>query len=261
MSRESELKRAVQWASPKSIRRRIRTAPLLGVTLLSAFVPILALTIHLAAPQEAPTILSWNFGVVLWLFTVLSIPVYLYAAGRVTRAMTAYLLVTLALYPSALALLEGALRVSFGILGARSTNVIGVGLLAGLATLPLAIRSRRRGYQDELRSGRLQNSLSKESGRWNPQFDFADLETKRWLNRPGCLLRLLPWIGPAIGISLADMVGRSTADAIIAVGFLMVGYSMMYFGLLRAFVQFLEFRRMESELGNPIMLAEEPAGA
>jgi hypothetical protein len=57
------------------------------------------------------------------------------------------------------------------------------------------------------------------------------------------------------------MVGRSTADAIIAVGFLMVGYSMMYFGLLRAFVQFLEFRRMESELGNPIMLAEEPAGA
>jgi hypothetical protein len=34
----------------------------------------------------------------------------------------------------------------------------------------------------------------------------------------------------------------------------------VYFGLVKLCVQLLEFRRMETELGRPIMLAEERAG-
>lgn len=258
MSREPEMKRMVKWASPPSIRRRIRMAPLLAVAMLTIFMPLLGLAIHLASPQAEPSIFSWQFGTIMWLFSVLTTPIYLYAADRVERAMTAYLLVTLAMYPAALGLLAGALRLSFGILGAATTIVVGFGLLLGFATLPLVIRYQRRNYQKKLIVGHLQSSLIADSGRWNPEFDFADLDSKEWLSRPGCLLRTLPWIGPAIGIYLADIVGRSAANAFIAIGFLVLGYMMMYPGLTRASVQYLEFRRMERELGHKILLAEEP---
>ncbi len=234
-------------------------APLLAVAMLTVFVPMLGLAIHLATPLVSPSILSWEFGLIMWLFSILIAPFYLYAASRVERAIAAYLLVALALYPAVLTLLAGALRLSIGILGAGTTLVIGLGLVLGFASLPLVVRSRQRSYQQALKHGHLKDSLNAETGRWNPKFDFSDLDTKEWLNRPGCLLRILPWAGPAIGIYLADIVGRSAANAFIAIGFMVVFYAGTYFGLAQAFTQFLEFRRMERELGRPVLLAEEPA--
>jgi len=47
----------------------------------------------------------------------------------------------------------------------------------------------------------------------------------------------------------------------MVVGFIGIGYAFVYSGLVQVSVHLLEFRRMEKELGRPIMLAEEPAGA
>jgi hypothetical protein len=73
-------------------------------------------------------------------------------------------------------------------------------------------------------------------------------------------MRLLPWIGPAIGMRLAATFGSSFANLIMVAGFVGGGYALVYFGLVKLCVQLLEFRRMETELGRPIKLAEERAG-
>jgi hypothetical protein len=56
---------------------------------------------------------------------------------------------------------------------------------------------------------------------------------------------------------LADLFGMDTANLITVAIFVFGGYALVYFGLVQVIVQVLEFRKLEFELGRPIMLAEE----
>lgn len=138
--------------------------------------------------------------------------------------------------------------------------IVAAGLVLGLGTLPATIRSRRMRHGDAVRKGHLRRALNKETGTWDPQYDNDDPRDQALLNRPGCLMRLLPWIGPAIGMSLDELFGRAAANRLMAYLAISLGYGFVYFWLAATAAQFLEFRRMEAELGRPIMLAEEPAG-
>jgi hypothetical protein len=229
--------------------------------MLSVFGAMVGFGISTAAPEEGPPIISWEVGVVCWLLVATFVPVYSLWVVRVRRAMAAYAALTLALLPAGIAILDGAIRFSIALAGMGATLVIATGLLISLGTLPLIIRARQLQFGAAVKQGHLRHSLDGERALWDSQFDHDKSLSVDWLRRPGCLIRLLPWIGPAIGMSLADVLGRNPADLIMVVGFIGIGYAFVFFGLVQLCVHLLEFRRMEKELGRPIMLAEEPAGA
>ena len=261
MSRESEMLAVMRWASPRSLRRRIRLAPVISLAMLTVFGAMVGFGIYTAAPAEGPPIISWEVGVAFWLLVATFVPVYSLWVVRVRRAMAAYAALTLAFLPAGIVILDGAIRFSIALAGIGATTVIAIGLLLGVVTLPLIIRTRQLQFGAAIKQGHLRRSLDRERALWDAQFDHDKSLSAGWLRRPGCLIRILPWIGPAIGMSLADVLGRSTANLVMVVGFIGIGYAFVYSGLVQVSVHLREFRRMEKELGRPIMLAEEPAGA
>jgi hypothetical protein len=250
----------MRWTNPRSIRRRIQYAPLISLTALTVFVPLLGLVNNAAATEAGPPSINWGLGGPLWVIGVFLVPIHWFWVGKVKRAITVYTLLTIALFPAALAILNGALSLSLVMLGADATMVIALGLLLGLGTLPLVVRTRRDQFKAAIKKGYLRRSLSADRATWDGQYDHDEAMSTDWLKRPGCFIRLLPWVGPIIGMRLADVFGRSTANVVMVAAFLFGGYTLVYFGLVKASVQLLEFRRMETELGRPIMLTEERAG-
>jgi hypothetical protein len=210
-----------------------------------------------AALDASPPAIHWRPGSDLWVLGVCLVPLYFLWAAKLKRAVVVYSLITVSLFPAALAILAGALRLSVTILGDGASVILAVGLLLGLGTLPLAVRHRRGQHQTAIMKGHLSRSLDEDRATWDAQYDHDEALSTEWLKRPGCLIRLLPWVGPAIGVRLADVFGRRTTDLIIVACFLFIGYAFAFSGLVQAIVQLLEFRRLEGELGRPIMLAEE----
>jgi len=261
MPRESEFLTVMRVTSPRSIRRRIRIAPLLSAASLAIFVPLLGLIVDAVATERGGARHSWGVGLGLLAFALVLVPVYSIWVVKTRRAMTAYALILLGLLPGPLGILDGSARLCVAVLGANATLVIALGLVLGLSTLPFVVRARRTQFQAGISAGYLRRSLDPKRATWDAQYDKDDDMSKEWLTRPGCLIRLLPWVGPAIGMRIADVFGRSTANLVMVGAFLSGGYALVYFWIARAAVEMLEFRRMEKELGRPIMLAEEPAGA
>jgi len=259
MPRESEYLTLMRISNPRSIRRRIKTAPLINLAGLAILVPVIGLFNNSIAADLGLPGTDWTFGGALWLIGLGLVPVYLLFVVRLGRAIVVYTMLTLAVFPVALAILAVALRFSMTVLGELASVIIAIGLLLGLGMLPLVVRERRQRYQSAIARGHLRRSLDKERATWDPQFDHDEDMSKEWLKRPGCFIRLLPWVGPAIGMRLADVFGRNTANLIVVAAAVFVGYLLVYSGLVQAIVQLLEFGRMEAELGRPIMLAEEPA--
>jgi len=255
--RESELLAVARVTNPSSIRRRIKIAPLLSLAGLTIFVPLLGAINGAATPEMRPPAIIWRPGSDLWVLGVCLVPLYFLWATKLKRAVVVYSLITVSLFPAVLAILAGSLRLSVTFLGERASAVLAFGLLLGLCTLPLVVRYRRERHQAAITKGYLRRSLDKDRATWDAQFDHDEAMSTEWLKRPGCLIRLLPWVGPAIGMRLADLFGRSTASLIMVAAFVFGGYGLMYFGLVQAIVQLLEFRRLEGEIGRPIMLAEE----
>jgi hypothetical protein len=244
-------------SNPRSIRLRIKRAPLISLGMITIFVPFLGLLTNTAASEMGLPGVSWRLGAALWLITVALVPIYFLIAPRIRRAQLAYTLIWLVYIPSGVAMLDGALRLSLVMLGPGSTLVFALSFLVGLATLPLTVRYRRQQFRAAIAEGHLSRSFDREQATWDAQYDHdADL-SKEWLTRPGCLIRLLPWIGPIIGMRLADTFGRSTANLIMVVGFLSLGYLFVYLGLTRLAVDLLEFRKLEKEVDSPILLAQE----
>jgi hypothetical protein len=226
--------------------------------MLTVFVPMIGLILRDVSDGEG-SILDWTTGVSLWLLAILFVPLYAIFAGRVRRAATAYVAMVLPLLPTGLALVDGGLRLSLTILGPRSTIVLAIGMVLGLATVPLLVRARRQWFQHALRIGHLSRSLDKATGTWDPRHDLEPIESSEVLSRPGCLLRLLPWIGPAIGMSLDNIFGQTSAARIFVYLAILLGYTFVYLPIAGALVQFLEFRRLEDELGRPIVLVDSDA--
>jgi hypothetical protein len=246
----------MRFTNPRSIRRRIKFAPLISLAALTIFVPLLGAMNSAATQVPSPPAIVWRPGSDLWVLGVCLVPLYFLWVAKLKRAVVVYSLITVSLFPAALAILAGALRLSLTILGERSSVILALGLLLGLGTLPLVVRHRRERHQSALMEGHLRRSLDADRAMWDAQYDHDEAMSVQWLKRPGCLIRILPWVGPAIGMRLADIVGRRTTELIIVACFLFIGYAFALSGLVQAIVQLLEFRRLELELGRPIMLAE-----
>ncbi len=254
------LKVITRVTRPQSLRRRMKIAPVISAASLTVFVPFLGLAFHEVAPLDGPPVLGWKLGVGMWLASIALIPAYSIWATKVARARTAYALASLGILPFVIGTADGALRFGFGLLGPPMGLIVAAGLVLGLGTLPATIRTRRMRHSEALTRGHLRRALNKETSTWDPQYDNDDPLDRALMNRPGCLMRLLPWIGPAIGMSLDELFGRAAANRLMAYIAISLGYGFVYFWIAATGAQFLELRKIETELGRPIMLAEEPAG-
>lgn len=257
---DSILNAITRLTRPRSLRRRMKIGPVVSAVALTIFVPFLGLAFHDVAPLDGPPILGWKLGVGMWLASLLLIPAYSSAAPKVERAKTAYALTMLGILPFVIGTADGALRFGFGLLGSPAAPIVAAGLVLGLGTLPATIRHRRMRHSEALTRGYLRSALNKEIGTWDPQYDNDDPRDDAMLNRPGCLMRLLPWIGPAIGISLDELFGRAGANQIMAYLAISLGYGFLYFWIAATGAQLLGFHKLETELGRPIKLADVPVG-
>ena len=255
-----EYKQVMKFGLPRSIQGRLRRMPYFSAGLLTILGPPLGVMLRDLSGLEG-SILKWEVGATLWALSILLIPIYAVFAVRVKRAAAAEAGLALAMLPCGLALLDGGIRLSVSVLGAGSSLLVGVALLGGLGTLPFVVRDRRQWFQQALRGGHLRRSLDRATGTWDSQYDLDPVESSELLNRPGCLIRLLPWVGPAIGMSLDNIFGEVAAIRILVYLILLLGYAFTYLPGLGTLVRVLEFRRLEKELGRPILLAEEPASA
>jgi len=79
-------------------------------------------------------------------------------------------------------------------------------------------------------------------------------ETTRKQMRPGLLWRVAFWIGPAIGMSLADIVGRLTAFLVVGLGLVLIGYGVLVTLVVVAAASWLEPSRLEQDLRRKIHL-------
>jgi hypothetical protein len=238
----------------------MKIGPVISAATLTVFVPFLGLAFHEVAPLDGPPILGWKLGVGMWLASVALIPAYSILAAKVARARTAYALTSLGILPFVIGTADGALRFGFGLLGPPMGLIVAAGLVLGLGTLPAITRARRIRHSEALTRGHLRRALNKEAGTWTPYYDNDDPRDQALLNRPGCLMRLLPWIGPAIGMSLDELFGRAGANQLMAYLAISLGYGFLYFWIASTGAQMLGLRKIETELGRPIMLAEEPVG-
>jgi len=242
---------------PRSLVRFHLRGPLTGLGITTIFVPMLAYLPYLVRNQSGFSLFEWKFGLWMWALSVVVLAAYFLIRNRIQRATTFYLLVALGNLPGVLVLLVGGLRSSEADLGASATRWLEIGLLLGLLTVPWAVRARRAWFQRALVSGHLSESLDKRTAQWDPRQDNRYAEEDPRISRPGCLMRLVPWVGPAIGASLADLFGQATALTITALLFVALGYNMLYFKLRYAITHTLELRRLEDDLGRPILLLSD----
>jgi hypothetical protein len=242
---------------PRSLVRFHLRGPLTGLAVTTVFVPILGDLPNLILGRREFSLLEWKFGLWMWVLSVLLLVVYFFVRNRVKRAITFYLLVSLAGLPGVAVFLFGGLRAFEVGLGQAAARWFVIGLLLGLATLPWSVRARRAWFRRALESGHLSESLDRHAARWDPRHDNRYVEEDPNFSRPGCLMRLLPWVGPAIGASLADVFGRATSLTLITILSVGIGYSMLYYKFRYAFTNTLELRRLERELGRPITLLSD----
>ena len=238
---------------PSSESWRLLRMPLSSLGLLSIVVPLLAAS-GLVNGVESAT--GWALGNGLWVTSLALLLAYIVLAVIVSRAVLYYVLLSIGALPGIMGPLLGGLSILSRTLDERSTVLTVAGLLVGMATLGLSFKYRRGYLRAEIGRGRLRRSLNWTTGRWtNGPYDDPARQASMPLGR-GCLSRALPWIGPAIGMSLADIVGR--ANAVVIVGILGIVFG--YLGLEKSVVDnialALELRGLEKRLGHPIYITE-----
>jgi len=239
---------------PRSLVKWHLRGPLASVGGTTLFFPMLGGLASVIRGEERFALLEWRFGLWMWGLSLVVLIVYYAMRHRVKRAMSFYLLVAFGASPMYVTLLVGGFRAFQAHLGEEAGRALGAGLLIGLAALPWAAFLRRAWFRRGLESGHISSSLDEQTARWDPRNDNRHLEEDPRIARPGCLLRLLPWVGPAIGASLSDVFGRASAMTIVTLIFVALGYGLLYANLVYAIINTLEFRRLEQELGRPITL-------
>jgi|GEM_PF-6421731 len=242
---------------PRSLAKLLLRGPLASLGATTLLVPLLGAFVNVIKGEERFTFVDWRFGLWMWGLSLAILLVCYAVRDRVTRATSYYILVALGALPTYALLFAGGFRAFQAHLGEEPAHRLEYGLLIGLLVLPWAVGARRSWFRRALEVGHLANSLDKRSGRWDPRQDNRNVEEDPRIARPGCLMRLLPWVGPAIGASLSDVFGQMTAIAMVAVLFLAMGYGLLVFSVVYAVASVLEFRRLERELGRPITLLSD----
>jgi len=239
---------------PRTARRRLARAALASLGLATIMVPLLWLPASDPAAGPSPW---WVVGVALWFSSLALLAAALLFGGRLSRPILFHGFEKAAALPAVLIALFGGIWMLREGLGASSTTAFAIGLAVGLIALPLGIRLRAKWMRQEIHRGHLKGALNLETATWDPRH-----EVDQWLkdprfSRPNCLLSLLFWCGPALGLALVDIFGRLTAAVIagaLAAGY---GYSMVMVAITDLVVLALELRRLERGLGRRILLPPE----
>ena len=239
---------------PRTAKRRLARSALASLGLATIFVPLIEL-----ATSETGALSSWwwRLGVVLWLSAAALLVICLFVAGRISRPIHFYGLRMVAHWPGYLVLLFGGIPLLQLALGTSFVGAFALGLVIGLAALPLGFTLRAKWLRQAISEGHLSKALNTEEATWDPRFDADHVLKNPRMQRSGCLLSLLFWSGPALGLALSDIVGQVTALAIAG----LLGASMGYVGLLASgtdsAVLFLELKSMERRLNRRITLEPE----
>jgi len=239
---------------PTTARGRLARSALVSLGLATIFVPLIG-----GATSETGGLSSWfwRFGSVLWLSSAVLLVACLVVAGRISRPIHFYVLDRIALWPGVLVLLIGGIGLLQLGLGPLFVRAFAVGLVVGLFALPLGIALRVKVMRQAISEGHLSKSLNTEEATWDPRFDADNVLKDPRFQRSGCLLSLLFWAGPALGLALSDIVGQ--ASALVIAG--LIGVSMGYVGLLASgtdlAVLSLELKTMEQRLNRRIILEPE----
>ena len=205
-----------------------------------------------------PSELGWPLGLWLWGLSLLLTCLCLVTASRIKRAIVFYSLE----YSSGSLMMFGFLMLGLSTaayqLGQDTAMILAGGVLFGFATTLARVTVRQTWYRTAIERGHLAKSLSREAAKWNTHYDFdqaaADLKA---LEGTSYFVRILPWIGPAVGIGLARVVGRANTVIVAALLSLALGYWGLGVLTVNATARILELRRLEGELGRPILLAED----
>jgi len=211
-------------------------------------------TSGLLALLGSPSPWWWFVGWFCLLLSIAAALTYVVWAPHVTRARTFYevnVLVRLPLF--ALQLLGGARIVEF-LLGPGAGWWIYGGFLSGLLFVPSAIARKRAWIRSSMRYGHLRKSLDEDEAEWDTRFDLDHILKDPRAMRPGFLWRLLFWIGPAIGMSLADVLGRLSAALVVGLAFMATGYGVLITLVTSALAHSLELRDIEKRISRQISL-------
>ena len=197
---------------------------------------------------------EWKTGVVSVLISL----AFLFSASlwipRIYNASTFYLIGGLLRFPTFILLLSFGLSVITLLLPPISMMWILVGLLLGCAIIPIATISRVKWINQSMTTGHLRKSYDKGRGIWNASFDLDHILKDPETIRPGLLWRIVFWIGPAIGMSLADIYGKLNALLIVGLGMALIGYYLLVSIFTDAISRLLVLRSMERGLGKKIRL-------
>jgi hypothetical protein len=239
---------------PNTSRKRLARYALTSLAAATIFVPLLWLPASDPAAGPSPW---WVAGVALWFSSLAVLAASVLIGGKISRAMHFYLLEKAAALPGMLVMFFGGIWMLREGLGASSTTAFALGLGAGLIVLPFAIRLRARWLREAIARGHLSRALNPEAATWDPRFDADHVLKDPRFSRPNCLLSLLFWCGPALGLALVDIFGRVTAAILagaLAAGF---GYSILLVSTTDLTVILHELRRIERSLGRRILLPPE----
>lgn len=236
---------------PRDPHKRLIWSSASSFLTVSIIVPLLGAFISL---YEGMGLWSFPEGIVMWGLTLLLMVANALFGQRIRRPAIFYLVERLPGIPMGLVFLDGGMRLIAVILGIRSLLLIVVGLLVGLGTLPWTIRDERAKFRRALKDGYLVRSLDPKSYSWDPQYDIDRWEKDERITKPGFFRRLLFWIGPALGMALSDLIGRSPAQVVVGLGFIYIGYFLLGSSIRSAVSKVLELNRIEEELGQEIYL-------
>lgn len=254
MTEKPALEARILYSTPQEPKKRLKHYTYRGAfgSVLYFFIFGSGLSLITGKP-----LFGWKSGVSLVLLSLaflISASIWL---PRIYHASTFYLYSGLIRFPTFVLLLSFGLSTIASLLPPISTMWMLVGLLLGVAIIPMATARRIKWISQSMRTGHLQKSFDKSRGTWNASFDMDHLLKDPKTMRPGFLWRLLFWIGPAIGMSLADIFGKLNALLIVGLGMTLIGYYLLVSIFTDMISRLLELRRMERELGKKIRLVLE----
>ena len=167
---------------------------------------------------------QWSIGVLLLILASInwiSSPLWV---DRITTPGIFYLVNGYIRLPLYMIMLAWGISINALILPSTSTRWINLGLMVGLLFMPFVIMRKLKWIEESLEEGHLKKCLNKQTWTWDPAHDMDHIRKDPKKMRPGFFWRMLFWIGPAIGMSLADIFGRLNALLITSLLGVMLGY-------------------------------------
>lgn len=190
----------------------------------------------------------------MWILSAVFLGFSYLVSFRKLRARTFYVILSANRVPALIALLAAGAEILGKQLAPLSVSLLGIGLMFGLICLPWSIIARRKWFRIAKENGHLQRSLERDAAEWDPTHDMDKTLQDERISRPGYLLRLLPWIGPAIGLALADVAGQATAVVVIGVLTLAFGSAGLYAQTVIAVAYSMDFGELNRHVGRPIYI-------